>query len=352
VIELRSDTFTKPTGEMRRAMADAPLGDDVYREDPTVRSLEELAAETLGKEAACLMPSGTMANLASLMVHAPRGAKVLVGSESDIYVYEAGGASVCGGVVYEPIPTRPDGRLLLEDLAAGFPIDDHDPQFARPALICVENTQNRCGGVVLPEEYLEGLRRFAHERGVAVHLDGARVFNAAVASGVPVSRLATHADSLQFCLSKGLGAPVGSVVLGRADFVAEVRRVRKMLGGGMRQAGVIAAAGIVAIKNVERLAEDHENAVVLAGGLAGIPGIEINPAEVKTNICMFRVTDTRFTWRSLVASAWDLGVAIGGLGHGRIRAVTHSGVTRQDIDAAVSILAKAVRQGPDYRTGH
>ncbi|MDT0343935.1 low-specificity L-threonine aldolase [Streptomyces litchfieldiae] len=348
MIELRSDTFTLPTREMRRAMADAPLGDDVYGEDPTVRALEELAAETLGKEAACLMPSGTMANLASLLVHAPRGAKVLVGSESDIYVYEAGGASVCGGIVYEPIPTQPDGRLLLEDLAAGFPVDGDDPQFARPALICVENTHNRCGGAILPEEYIERLRRFADERRVALHLDGARVFNAAVASGVPVAQLVRHVDTLQFCLSKGLGAPVGSLAVGRADFVAEVRRVRKMLGGGMRQAGVLAAAGIVAVRNAGRLAEDHENAAALARGLAGIPGIEIDPGEVRTNICMFRVTDPRFTWQSFVASARELGLAVGELGHGRIRAVTHSGVTGHDIEAAVSIVAKVLSRGPEY----
>ncbi|NUT45953.1 MAG: threonine aldolase [Saccharothrix sp.] len=346
MIELRSDTFTLPTPDMLKAMADAPLGDDVYGEDPTVRALEELAAGTLGKQAACLTPSGTMANLASIMAHAPRGAKVLVGDESDIHIYEAGGASVLGGVVYEPVRTGADGTLALRDLERGFPDDPDDPQFALPALICLENTHNRAGGKVLPAAYLADVRRFADERGVAVHLDGARIFNAAVASGVPVARIAEHADSAQFCLSKGLGAPIGSVVVGPADFVTEVRRLRKMLGGGMRQAGVIAAAGILAITTHDRLAEDHANARRLAEGLSTLDGVEVDPAEVETNIVMFRVTDPRFTWRSFVAAAAAEGVAVGELGHGRIRAVTHSGVTARDVDRAVDVVRDVLKRGP------
>ncbi|MFT7837044.1 low-specificity L-threonine aldolase [Saccharothrix sp. BKS2] len=346
MIELRSDTFTLPTSNMLKAMADAPLGDDVYGEDPTVRGLEELAAEVLGKEAACLTPSGTMANLAAIMTHAPRGAKVLVGDESDIYVYEAGGASVLGGAVYEPVRTGADGTLALEDLARGFPDDPDDPQFALPALICLENTHNRAGGKVLPPDYLARVRRFADERGVAVHLDGARVFNAAVASGVPVARIAEHADSVQFCLSKGLGAPIGSIVAGSAEFITGVRRLRKMLGGGMRQAGVIAAAGILAITAADRLAEDHANARRLAEGLADVDGVEVDPAAVQTNIVMFRVTDPRFTWRSFVAAAAAEGLAVGELGHGRIRAVTHSGVSTADVDRAVVVVRDVVKRGP------
>ncbi|WP_278256792.1 threonine aldolase family protein [Nocardioides convexus] len=214
------------------------------------------------------MPSGTMANLAALMTHVPRGGQVLVGDESDIYLYEAGGASVLGGIVYGPIATQPDGTLDLADLAAGWPPDLDDPQFALPALICVENTHNRTGGQVLATSYLAELRRFADDRGVPVHLDGARIFNAAVASGVDAAEIAQHADSLQFCLSKGLSAPIGSILAGEEAFVERARRLRKMLGGGMRQAGVVAAAGIVALTSmVDRLADDHVLAARLAAGL-------------------------------------------------------------------------------------
>jgi threonine aldolase len=191
----------------------------------------------LGKEAACLMPSGTMANLASLMAHAPRGSSVIVGAESDIYLYEAAGAAVCGGVSYLSVPNQPDGTLALTDLAEAIPPDPEDPQFALPALVCLENTQNRCGGRILSDDYQTDVRRWANGHGLAVHLDGARIFNAAVAQGIPVSAVAAHADSVQFCLSKGLSAPIGSIVAGSGEFVARVRRIRKMLGGGMRPGG-------------------------------------------------------------------------------------------------------------------
>ncbi|MBP5941317.1 GntG family PLP-dependent aldolase [Streptomyces acidiscabies] len=353
MIELRSDTFTLPTPEMRRAMGEAPLGDDVYGEDPTTNRLEELAAATLGKEAACFLPSGTMANLASIMAHAPRGTKVLVGDESDIYIYEAGGASVAGGIVYEPVPTQPDGRLLLTDLAKGFPDDPDDPQFALPALICLENTHNRSGGSVLPLDYLADVRRFADERGVPVHLDGARLFNAAVGAGVPVADIARYADSVQFCLSKGLSAPIGSLAVGTADFVGRVRRIRKLLGGGMRQTGVIAAAGILAIENAGRLAEDHRNAERLAAGLAGLEGIDVLPAEHRTNIVMFRVTDPRFTWQTFAEAASQHGLAVAELGHGRLRAVTHRGVGEKDIDEAIEVVARVLASVPvEAGAGH
>ncbi|GAP48931.1 GntG family PLP-dependent aldolase [Streptomyces azureus] len=347
MIELRSDTFTLPTPAMLRAMGQARLGDDVYGEDPTVRELEEKAAQLLGKEAGCLMPSGTMANLASIMTHAPRGSKVLVGTESDIYVYEAGGASVCGGVVYEPVVNRPDGTLPLADLRAGFPDDPEDPQFALPSLICLENTQNRCGGVLLSFEYQREVRELADERGIGVHLDGARIFNAAVALGRPPADLAQYADSVQFCLSKGLSAPIGSMVVGSADFVRGVRRVRKMLGGGMRQAGLLAAAGLVALDDYERLAEDHDNALRLAKGLADIDGITVDPDAVQTNIVMFRVTAPGFTWQIFADAAARQGLAIAELGHGRLRAVTHRGVDSADIDAALTVVRRVIAQGAE-----
>jgi threonine aldolase len=345
VIELRSDTFTLPTQAMLNAMVSAPLGDDVYGEDPTVRQLEQRSAELAGKAAACFMPSGTMANLASIMAHAARGSKILVGAESDIYLYEAGGASVCGGIVYEPLPNQADGTIRLDDLAAGFPADTNDPQFALPALICLENTQNRCGGAVLSLDYLGEVRRLADARRIAVHLDGARIFNAATALEVPVARIAEPADSVQFCLSKGLGAPAGSMAAGSAEFVARVRRIRKMLGGGMRQAGVLAAAGLVALDDSGRLEEDHANAKRLARGLAGVPGIVVDPEAVQTNIVLFQVADERFTGQAFEAAARQAGLGIGEFGHGRLRAVTHRCVDASDIDAAVGIVAELLSVG-------
>jgi threonine aldolase len=345
MIELRSDTFTLPTKQMLSAMTAAALGDDVYGEDPTVNQLEELAAEVVGKPAACLMPSGTMANLAALLVHVPRGGKILVGNESDIFLYEAGGASVCGGIVYEPIPTQPDGTLALDDLAAALPPDSDDPQFALPGLICVENTHNRMGGRVLCQSYLAQLHSFAASHGIPVHLDGARIFNAVVATGVAAERIAAHADSIQFCLSKGLSAPIGSILAGTSGFIEHARRVRKMLGGGMRQAGVVAAAGLVALTSmIDRLAEDHELAGRLAAGLAEMPGIEVDAGGVTTNIVLFRVTAEGLDANSFVSAVRQRGLAVAGFGHGRIRAVTHRGLTLADISAAVGIMADVIHE--------
>jgi threonine aldolase len=342
MIEMRSDTFTLPTPAMMAAMAAAPVGDDVYGEDPTVNRLEALAASRLGKEAACLMPSGTMANLASIMAHAPRGSSVIVGSESDIYLYEAAGATVCGGVSYVPVPNRSDGTLSLNELAQAIPPDPDDPQFAMPALVCLENTQNRCGGRVVPLDHQARIREWARANGMAVHLDGARIFNASVALAVPAERVAAAADSVQFCLSKGLSAPIGSVVAGSGDFVKRVRRIRKMLGGGMRQAGVIAAAGIVALEEMAgRLTQDHALARGFAEGLAELPGIELESMP-QTNIVLFRVLDPRLTWSSFVDAAGAAGLALMGFGHGRVRAVTHNGLRAEDIDRALDIVAKVL----------
>jgi threonine aldolase len=245
------------------------------------------------------------------------------------------------------VPNRPDGTLAPADLVAAFPEDPDDPQFALPAAVCLESPQNRCGGLPLPLGYLREVADLAHTRGAALHLDGARVFNAAVALGVPVHRVTEAADSVQFCLSKGLSAPIGSMVAGTAELVGRVRRVRKMLGGGMRQAGVVAAAGIVALDEmVDRLAEDHANARRLAEGLAGLPGISLDPEEVPTNIVLFRVDPSVWDWPEFVAALGRAGVAVAGFGHGRIRAVTHSGVSRSDVDRAVEIAGKVLRAGP------
>lgn len=343
MIELRSDTFTLPTKEMLQSIMDARLGDDVYAEDPTVQELEKLAAEIFGKEAALLVPSGTMANLISLMVHCHRGSKALVGDESDIYIYEAGGAAVCGGIMYEAIPTQADGRLLIEDLAKAFPEDTSDPQFALPALICLENPHNRRGGRILPLSYLVEVQAFARDRGVPVHMDGARVFNASVALGVPVSEIAQYADSIQICLSKGLSAPVGSMIVGSRVMIEKAYRIRKMLGGGMRQAGIIAAPGLIALKNmISRLELDHSNARKLAEGLAAIEGIRCDAKSVETNIVFFEITDHRFTWQSFVEAAKSTGVNVAELGYGRIRAVTHSGISEEDIDLALEKIRNAM----------
>ncbi len=342
-IDLRSDTVTLPTPAMREAMAHAELGDDVYGEDPTINRLESLAAKKTGKEAALLVPSGTMGNLLALLAHCGRGDEAIIGNESHIYHYEAGGASVLGGVALSTVPTLPTGELPLAALSAAIrdPEDDHE---ALTRLICLENTHNRCGGVVLPLPYMADVAQFARERGLLVHLDGARVFNAAVALGTDVQSITAHVDSLMFCLSKGLSAPVGSMLAGDAAFIRRARRLRKMVGGGMRQAGVIAAAGIIALEQmVERLAEDHANARMLAEGLAQIPGIAIDRALVQTDIVIFRLDGDRWTPAQFVRALAERGVLIGEIGHGRLRAVTHYGITADQIEQALDGVAACLQ---------
>ncbi|MEV1025584.1 GntG family PLP-dependent aldolase [Streptomyces sp. NPDC050264] len=345
VVELRSDTFTLPTPRMLEAAAAAPLGDDVYGEDPTVTELESLSAKLLGKPAGCLMPSGTMANLAALLTHSPRGGKAVVGSESDLYVYEAGGASVFGGIVYEPLTADPDGTLPLAAVAEAFEVDREDPQFALPAVLCLETPHNRLGGVPLDPGYLAAAGALAHDHGVALHLDGARVFNAALALGVPAADLASSADTVQFCLSKGLSAPVGSVLVGDEQSIATARRYRKMLGGGMRQAGLIAACGIIALTEMtDRLADDHAHAGRLADGLRDVPGLLLDPQPPRTNMVFFTVDpdSTPHTTESLIEAARARGVHLAELGRGRVRAVTHRGVTAADVDRAVTVLTEVM----------
>src|SRR6478672_9562263 len=310
-IDLRSDTVTLPTPEMRRAIAEAPLGDDVYGEDPTINRLEALAAERVGKEAAMLVTSGTMGNLCAILAHCGRGQEAIVGDESHIYHYEGGGASVLGGVALNLVPTTAKGELPLAALANAIrdPEDSHE---ALTQLICLENTHNRCGGVALSTAYMQSVHTFAQARGLLVHLDGARIFNAAVALGVDARAITRHVDSVQFCLSKGLAAPVGSILAGDAAFISRARRLRKMVGGGMRQAGIIAAAGIVALEQmVDRLAEDHANARRLAEGLAQLPGLEVDPDEVETNIVMVQVADERIDPKRFVAGLAERGVKVG-----------------------------------------
>jgi threonine aldolase len=339
VIDLRSDTVTQPTEAMRRAIRDAELGDDVFEDDPTVKRLEEMAARLLGKEAALFMPSGTMANLVAVITHTRRGDEVIVGDESHILHYEVAGASALGGVLLRAVPNDRRGRLRAEDVAAV--IRPEDIHFPRTALLCLENTHNRCGGTALSPNDLAPVVAVARRHGIPIHLDGARIFNAAVALGVPAAELARDADSVMFCLSKGLSAPVGSLLCGPRAFIARARRVRKMLGGGMRQVGAVAAAGIVALETmIDRLAEDHAHARYLAERLAELPGVEIDPAAVETNIVVF--TLRAGTADELLPRLAQAGVLATNFGPRRIRLVTHYGIERRHIDAAVARLARVL----------
>jgi threonine aldolase len=322
-IDLRSDTITKPTPAMREAMARAELGDDVYGEDPTVNRLQEIAAEMMDKEAGLFLASGTMGNLAGVLAHCQRGDEVIVGNKAHVFSFEAGGISVLGGVHSYQIPNQPDGSLALEDLEAAIrPDDPHDPI---TRLICLENTHNRCGGTFQTPDYLKRVSEFAHGRGLSVHLDGARIFNAASAQGIKADKLAGPVDSVTFCLSKGLCAPVGSVLCGSKEFIHKAHRLRKMLGGGMRQAGVLAAAGIVALEMMtERLIEDHQRARKLAEGLKKVPGIILDSGDPATNMVFISLSsDVKLDTEEVVARLKGNGILVGMIGPRSLRLVTH-----------------------------
>lgn len=342
LIDLRSDTVTLPPLNMRKAIARAQLGDDVYGEDPTVNDLERLAARTLGKEAAMLTPSGTMANLLAILTHCSQRKRLLVGDQSDIWKWEAGGASVLGGLVYHPLPTLPNGEIPIEAMDAAL-YGEQDFQCVPTGLICLENTHCLCGGKVLSLEYLAQVCEFAQRRSLPIHLDGARIFNAAVSMGMDVRHIATFADSVTICLSKGLAAPVGSVLAGRSSFINHARRLRKMLGGGMRQAGIVAAGGVYSLEQmVERLSEDHTNARSLAQGLAEIPGIEISQEPPQTNIVFFTLADSEISLKYFLYALENEGVRVMELGKRKIRAVTHYGVSPEDIKFAVEAVGRAL----------
>ncbi len=338
-LDLRSDTVTQPPLEMRRAMLEAELGDDVYRDDPTVLALEEKAAAMLGKQAGLLVTSGTQGNLVALLSQAGRGDQVLIGDKSHIYKYEAGAASVLGGLFLHPLINQDNGTLDPDDIVESVsPRDDH---FAPTRLLAIENTHNVAGGVPVNAAQTRIMADAARSKGLKVHLDGARLFNAALCLGQRVTDLADPVDSLSFCLSKGLSCPVGSVVVGDADFIEEARRWRKMLGGGMRQAGVIAAAGIYALDHmVERLAEDHENARLLAYGLAEVQGIVLDPESVRTNIIFFTASANKN--RELAEELQTRGILIDGEKK-LIRMVTHYGVGREDIDHVLETVSEVMR---------
>jgi len=340
-VDLRSDTLTRPTPSMLQAMAEAQLGDDVFGEDPTINRLEEMAADRLGKEAAMFVASGTMGNLVSLLAHCGRGDEIILGSLSHTFFFEQGGSAAVGGIHPRTVANRPDGTLALSEIEAAVRSDNI--HFPLTRLIVLENTHNLCGGHPLDVDYMQAVGDIARRHGLKIHVDGARLFNAAVALDVKADQLAADADSVSFCLSKGLGAPVGSVVCGSRDFIFQARRARKVLGGGMRQAGVLAAAGIVALNEmVERLADDHANARKLADGLAEMPGLSIDPSLIKTDIVYFEVEKDNMTVEELVNKLEEQGVRMLPVGPGRIRAVTHYHISSNDIDFALAAFSKVL----------
>lgn len=341
-IDLRSDTVTHPTPEMRRAMSEAEVGDDVYGEDPTVNRLEAMAAQRMGKEEALFVVSGTMSNLVAVLTHTRHGNEIILGDGSHIFLNEVGGAAALGGVVMRTVPNDARGRLDLRDVEES--IRGRNIHYPETVLVCLENTHNRCGGAVLTPDYMRDICTLAHLHNIRVHLDGARIFNAAVALGVDAATLATGADSVGFCLSKGLSAPVGSVLCGRKEFVDRARKVRKMLGGGMRQAGVIAAAGIVALDTmVDRLAKDHANAKRLADGIANITGLSLAQDVVETNIVLFDLAAS-LSVPDFTTPLEAHGVRIGSRGGNLFRAVTHRLVSAADIDEALGHMAAVCKQ--------
>ena len=340
-IDLRSDTVTLPTPAMREAMANAEVGDDVLGEDPTVNQLEAMAAERVGKEAALFVVSGTMGNLVALLTHCGRGDEIIVGDRAHVFLYEAGGASALGSIHSRQVPNQPDGTLDLRQVEAAIRSDN--PHFPRSRLICLENTHNRCSGACLTPDYMGQARSLADKYALQIHLDGARVFNAAIALGVDVRELTRHANSVSFCLSKGLSAPVGSLLCGSGDFIRQARRNRKLVGGGMRQAGVIAAAGIVALEQmVDRLADDHANARRLAEGLAAIPGIGLEPARVQTNIVIFELQDGAPDAAEFCRRLAEQSVKMSIVGGRQVRAVTHYGVEATHIEQALAAVARVM----------
>ncbi|WLD22001.1 low-specificity L-threonine aldolase [Aeromonas veronii] len=331
-IDLRSDTVTQPTDAMRQAMLHAEVGDDVYGEDPGVNALEAHGARLLGKQAALFVPSGTMSNLLAVMSHCQRGEGAILGNAAHIYRYEAQGSAVLGSVALQPLPMQRDGTLAFDDIKAALAPDD--AHFVQTRLICLENTHN---GKVLPLSYLQEMGTFVAERGLKLHLDGARLFNAAVASEIPVAVIAAPFDSISICLSKGLGAPVGSLLVGSHDFIARARRLRKMLGGGMRQAGILAQAGLFALEqHVTRLADDHRRAKRLAEGLAALPGIELDLSLVQSNMVFLRLCEGESA--PLLAFMKERGILFSG--YGELRLVTHLQINDDDIEEVIDAFTE------------
>ena len=343
-IDLRSDTVTKPSPEMREAMAEAEVGDDVYMDDPTINTLQEKAAEMLGKEDSLFVPSGTMGNLLALLVHCQRGDEVIVGDKSHIYVNEAGGMAALGGIHPRPVQNQADGTLLLDDIFASIQTEDVHHTITR--LICLENTQNACGGVVLSAEYMQAVGKIARDNNLLFHVDGARIFNAAAALNMPVKDLVAPADSVMFCLSKGLVAPVGSMLVGTKKFIKRARHLRKMLGGGMRQAGVLAAAGLISLEKMStRLGQDHARAKKLFEGLKQVQGLKLDAyGSSSTNMVYFNLSDdVKLSVDQIVAEMKKRGVLVDWAGPRRFRLVTHYWVDDAGVDQTVKAFAEVMK---------
>jgi threonine aldolase len=341
-VDLRSDTVTQPTPAMRQAMAQAKVGDDVYGEDPTINRLQEMSAEMLGKDAALFIPSGTMGNLVAILAHCNRGDEIILGNFSHIFLHTAGGTAALGGVHSYTIPNQADGTLPLDDIRAAIRPDDAHMPITR--LVALENTHNRCGGAALSIEYTQAVGSLAREHDLILHLDGARIFNAAAALGVSAADLAAPADSVMFCLSKGLCAPVGSVLCGDKEFIAKAHRMRKQLGGGMRQAGILAAAGIVGLETiVPHLSQDHAQAQNLAKGLATIPGISLYPDTPQTNL-VYLSLDERIPLdaRAVAARLAEQRVRVGVVGKRSYRLVVHYWIDDEAVATAVAAFREVI----------
>ncbi len=341
-IDLRSDTVTKPTPEMREAMAEAEVGDDVYGDDPTVNRLQEIASEMMGKENALFVPSGTMGNLLALLVHCQRGDEVIVGNQSHIYLNEAGGMSALGGIQACPIQNQSDGTLALADILASIRTEDVHHPITR--LVCLENTQNICGGVPLTPAYTSQVAELAHQNDLLLHIDGARIFNAAVAQKISVKDLVGPADSVMFCLSKGLVAPIGSLLAGTHKFIARARHIRKMLGGGMRQVGVIAAAGIISLEEmVDRLGDDHVRAKKLADGLRQVKGLVVDKDSPYTNMVYLNLADDlTLNSKQISERMRELGVLVDAENARRFRLVTHHWIDDMAVERTISAFEESL----------
>lgn len=343
-IDLRSDTVTQPTPAMREAMAKAEVGDDVYGEDPTVNKLQELSAQKMGKEAGLFIPSGTMGNLVAVLTHCGRGDEAIMGNLGHTFLFEAGGVAALGGVMPHTIPNQKDGTLRLEDIEDA--IWEENVHHPTSRLLILENTQNKTGGMVLSAEYTDQAASLAHSRGLNVHIDGARIFNAAAALGVEPSVLVRNADSVTFCLSKGLCAPVGSVLCGTNEFIHKARRIRKQLGGGMRQAGILAAAGIVALEEIVPLLPlDHEHARTLADGLKKIPGLYVLTDPPQSNMVFFGLDETvPLDGAEVVKLASEQGVRFNTVGKREFRLVVHHWIDESAITKALEVIQGVVKR--------
>lgn len=343
VVDLRSDTVTKPTPEMREAMAKAEVGDDVYEDDPTVNKLQEMAAAMLGKEDSLFVASGTMGNLLALLAHCQRGEEIIVGDQSHIYLNEAGGMAALGGMQACPIKNQKDGTLALNDISASIRTEDVHHPITR--LVCIENTQNICGGVPLTAAYTRTVGDLAHSRDLRFHIDGARIFNSAVAQNISVKELVAPADSVMFCLSKGLCAPIGSMLVGSKTFIKRARHLRKMLGGGMRQVGIVAAAGIYSLENmVERLDDDHARAKRLADGLKQVKGLVVDAGSPSTNMVYFNLADqVKKNAEQVSIELKKYGVIVGPEDEKRFRLVTHYWVDDTAVDRTVSAFREVLQ---------